>query len=260
MAKLILLARYSPRPKPKQPTEEAGESAADFRDRLRQYEEDVRLNSCDRQLAEMRDWAASKGHTILAEYREDALSGDTSEDRPVLTAALEACKKGCWLVVRDFQRLSRNSAFLLAALRDLTSRGVVVYSLTEGRHQEEDDEAWLSSGVRALFGEYYRRKVRKRTKARMIEHQKNGRRMSNIAPYGYRRNDENGRRLVPDEHEQAVIARILALRRDDPSISLRGIAGILTAEGMAPRSSVWRSTTIMRIIARHTATTEKQAH
>lgn len=221
--KTIVLARYSPRPLPPKPTE----------DDLKRGEEDRKKNSCDVQLEDARRWCAANGHEIVQEFREDNLSGD--EDRPILTEAIEACKRGYMLLVRDFQRVSRNGRFLMYVAGDLAARRVTLQSMTEGKYEHEDDEAWLSFGVRALFGEYYRRKVKKSTKAKMLLHQKNGRRMSKILPFGRMLDPADPKRHIPCPEEVAVIDRMAALYRD--GLGVRAIARQLEAEGILCRGN-----------------------
>jgi len=243
--KVILLARFSPRPLPPAPTEND----------LKYHAEECKKNSCDRQLEEMRAWCIQNKHDVMDEFREDRLSGDDAEKRPKLTEALAACKRGYMLLCRDFQRISRNAKFLMYTATDLSARNVTLFSLTEGKYEHDDDELWLSFGVRALFGEYYRRKTKKRTKKRMIEHQANNRCMSKQLPYG-KMHDEHGprngkgipMRMVDCPEEQIVIKRIIAAH--EAGGSLREIARQLDADGMLCRGRPWGHKTIANILRR----------
>lgn len=60
----------------------------------------------------------------------DKLSGST-RDRPGLTKALAACKKGDTLVVWKLDRLGRSLPHLIETVRALEARGVGFQSLTE---------------------------------------------------------------------------------------------------------------------------------
>lgn len=72
-----------------------------------------------------------------------------------------------------------------------------------------------------------------RTSDAMLRHQRSGRRMSAIPPYGMMVDPENDSRLVPNADEQKAIRRVLELKGQ--SKSLRQIAQQLTEEGYEPR-------------------------
>jgi DNA invertase Pin-like site-specific DNA recombinase len=74
--------------------------------------------------------------------------------------------------------------------------------------------------------------------------------------YGWRRSDEldaEGRKVVVEvAEEREAVARVLDLH--GAGLSLRAIAGALTAEGRATkRGGAWRSETIRKIVLRHGA-------
>jgi hypothetical protein len=82
-------------------------------------------------------------------------------------------------------------------------------------------------------------------RARKREH--NGYAGDGPPPLGYR---AEGRQLVPDPDEQAVLERIRALRAEGRS--LREIATALTAEGYRPkRAATWHPGSLRLIVNRH---------
>jgi len=263
--KVVILARFSPRPANSPGAGHQANQAAAERtlwDAPTKGAPSPDRNSCDVQLEEMREWCRAHDHTIVAEFREDMLSGD--EDRPVLNEAVDACRRGYMLLCRDFQRVSRNARFLMYLAADLAGRGVSLYSLTEGKYEHDDDELWLSFSVRALFGEYVRRKTKKRTKNRMLEHQAGGRRMSRVLPYGWRidpaskavqRRDGTAggpSRMIDDEGEREIIARIVAAY--DAGSSLGKICKTLEADRVLCRGSKWYPATLRTILRREGCT------
>src|SRR5215216_2248066 len=88
----------------------------------------------ENQLAELRQWCASAGHTIAAEY-VDRMSGAKGEDeRPQLSRLLQDAHKRrfdvvlCWAL----DRLSREGlAATIGYLQRLDNAGVVFHSYTE---------------------------------------------------------------------------------------------------------------------------------
>lgn len=245
MAKVISYARFSPRPM----------ATADGDD-------DSRENSCDVQLADNRKWCAEHNHNIVAEFREDAISGDG--ERQILNEALSACKRGYIFLVRDFDRISRIARFRMQVATDLASSGVSVWSRKEGLYQHDNDELWLAFGMLSLLGEYQRRKTKKITKAKSLEHQAGGRRMSEKPPFGWKL-DVNSpptkrivqgklitggpSRIIPDEDEQAVIVRIAEAYKAGESLAK--IAADLERDGVkCRRSKAWYRAALRSILRR----------
>lgn len=70
-------------------------------------------------------------------------------------------------------------------------------------------------------------------------------------PFGYRGGD-GSKELVPDEREQAVLARMLQLHGD--GLATRAIAEALTPPGRSTaKSGKWASASVARLIKRESA-------
>ena len=86
----------------------------------------------------------------------------------------------------------------------------------------------------------------------MLRHQKNGRRMSDEPPYGWRRDPDEDKQMVEDAHEQGVIQQICQLRESGEG--LRGIARHLNESGIRPRrAESWNHQTVKAILQRYAA-------
>lgn len=218
--KVILYARFSPRP-----------DAAE-------------CESCDRQLADLREHAARQGWEVVGEYRDDALSG-ADEDRPGLEAAIGAMKRGWYLAVRSMDRLARGNALTEAILGQVTARGGAVATIDGVCTATETPQQEFWRVLQQAMAQYQRRLIREATSRRMRQHQAAGRIMSHVAPYGCRVVDG---RLVPDEAEQAVIRQIMELAGD--GMGCRQIADRLNAEGTPCRRNGWHHTTVQRVLRR----------
>src|SRR5262245_56772941 len=91
--------------------------------------------SAERQVEIARDFIASKGWTVAAEYVDNAVSG-ASFDRPGLNALLKAIstkpRPFSVLVVMDASRLGREQAETLALQARITKAGVRIFHYQDG--------------------------------------------------------------------------------------------------------------------------------
>lgn len=241
MAEMVVLARYSPRPKP---------PAGAAPDKHLRYEEDQKANSCDRQLDQARAWAASNGHTIVDTFREDAVSGDGG--RVVLAQAVDRCRKGMILWVRDFDRISRKALYRLAVAEDLSDRGVRLFSLDEGFYNHEDDGSFAYFAIKAVMGELVRRGTKRKTSREMKRYQSEGRIMGGI-PFGYEvdpfsaPNERGGKsRRRPCEAEQMALPALRAFRASE--LSQQAVAASLNAIGVPARGGKqWTASKVAKV-------------
>lgn len=105
--------------------------------------------------------------------------------------------------------------------------------------------------IRFVFlwvAEYQRQVIIARTKAKMRQHQKNGRRMSAHTPWGWKRDPDRPAAMLIDEGEQATIRKVLAYHAE--GVPGREIARRLEAEGAPGRGKKWHHERVRRIIAR----------
>lgn len=221
----ILYARFSPRPKPKE------------------------CESCTQQLKELREYCRKRGYKIVGEFHDDALSGtDEWTDRPGMLKAEVACRKGMIFIVRAYDRLFRDAQKGLYFASMIVAKGAKVRSVTEPAASLDTPEGKLQMTILLAMAEYQRMIANARTKARMREHQKNGRRMSSLPPYGTMRDPGNTRRIITDTNELATIMMIVQLYSEGENYSQ--IARTLTGRGITPRTPPWRSTLIKSILER----------
>lgn len=241
--KVILYARFSPRPKrpgaePKPPDVPICESA-------------------EHQIAAMREWCKANGHEVVAEpFVDEEKSGDDF-DRPGIWAAVDAIKRGYLLVVWKFDRLARDTFLSYSIERDvLKAGGQVVSASGEGTiEQNMRPEDKLKIGMLRLFAEYEKAVIAARTKAAMLRHQANGRRMSAECPYGQEVDPEselngngNSSRMKSNPEEAVVIEAVKHLH--GLGMGPTAIARQLQARGYKPRGQCWHHQTVRRILAR----------
>lgn len=221
--KAILYARFSPRPNADE------------------------CESCEHQLAMCREWCEKNGYAIVAEHRDDRLSGaDEIEDRPGLWAALADVKAGYTLVASKYDRLARDVYLSISIERQIANAKGSLHSVVEGA-QHSDPQSVLLRQILQAFAEYERKIIAARTSAAMKRHQQNGRRMTAVdrVPWGW--SCAAGQKaLRPNDHERAALARMKELRADGSSLSR--IALTLENEGFKPRGKCWHTKSIARLL------------
>lgn len=184
------------------------------------------------QRAALERWAAAHGVEIVAWHADLGVSGGAALDK----------RAGLLSAVADLA--VRDAGLLLVAKRDRLARDVVVAAMTEqlveragarivsaaGEGSDGDDPAaLLMRRMVDAFAEYERAMIGARTRAALAVKRARGERVGKC-PYGYRA--EEGR-LVADEREQAVVARVRALRAEGRT--LRAIVAELDANGVRSR-------------------------
>jgi site-specific DNA recombinase len=217
MVRVVLYARFSPRP-------DAAESESNV----------YQLDLC-------RLYAARQGWEIKGEFQDEALSGD-DVDRRHLWEALDCLAKGDVLLVHRLDRLSR-SEYMDWIIREAVAKaGARIVSVTgEGTASDSPEDLLIRRVLQAL-SEYVKRAQAARTKAAMLRHQANGRRMSreDRTPFGWQPDPRSplnkhgkpgGLRQVVAE--QALISRIKQLYAH--GLGARAIARHLNAEGATCR-------------------------
>jgi DNA invertase Pin-like site-specific DNA recombinase len=190
---------------------------------------------------------------IVGRFSDKALSG-SDEDRPALWAAIEELKRGYILVVYRLDRLARSIYLSDIIERTVNKKGVSIVSISGEGTWANSDEDWLVRKILQTLAEYERKVIAARTKAAMLRHQANGRRMSKEPPFGFCVDPDDPARLIQHLREQATITRIIELHQTN--MSLRAICRQLKAEGYRCRTKHnWHHNTVQRIIKRYESCT-----
>jgi DNA invertase Pin-like site-specific DNA recombinase len=225
----VLYARFSPRPNASE------------------------CESCERQIEDLRIYCKGAGLEIAGEFSDHALSGgDGWEERPGMLDAVAVAKRGTVFLVRAYDRLFRDTDKALAFRAMLEAKGVQVCSITEEGANGDSMNAKLIRFIFLWLAEYQREIIRARTKARMLQHQAGGRRMSKETPWGTRVDPSDPARLVADEEEIGIAH--LIVERKAAGESLRGIGRWLQEQGYKRRGKeTWPHAIITRIVNRFSA-------
>lgn len=223
MVKVILYARFSPRRNAEQ------------------------CESIEMQLELCREYCRKHGFEIVAEYSDRALSGG-EEDRPGLWNAIQSLKRDYLLVVYRLDRLAR-SVYLSYIIEHAVSKcnAKIVSIAGEGTWQDNPEDELVRRILQAL-AEYERKVIAARTKAAMLRHQANHRKISSIAPYGYAIDPQEPDKLLIHAKEQQVI-RIIQ-RMKNRGYSNRRICRRLQSKDIPARGNSWHHATIANILKR----------
>ena len=198
----------------------------------------------------IREWIKEHDHRLVGLHRDEGISG-TVEEREALTEVLAAIRfNGAeGLVVTSLDRLARSLTVQEAVLAQVWSAGGRVFTTDEGEVPQDDPDDPVRTFVRLVLGavgQLERSLIARRLRRGRQHKAKQGGYAAGAPPLGFR---AEGRQLVPDPDEQAVVQRIVELRSD--GTSLRRIAATLTAEGLAPkRGGAWHPQQVARVLDR----------
>jgi DNA invertase Pin-like site-specific DNA recombinase len=227
----ILYERFSPRPKAK---EAECESIDQQHDRLVAYCTMTGL---------------TPSHVIQDPATTAAIPLSERREGKRLEALLG--RSGGHVVAQRLDRLFRDAADCLSTVARWDKRGVKLHLADQGGCSLDTSTAMGRLMLTNLAGvaEFERRLIADRTSEAMLRHQKNGKLMGSVAPYGWKRDMEDATRIVTDAAEQVVIEKMLQLRFDE--MSYEAIARELDRQGVKPRSGAkWDQRAVNRVIQR----------
>jgi len=204
--------------------------------------------SCETQEQLCREYAEKKGYQVIEVYSDENMSGKDL-DRPGLQDVLADLKRGEILLVYKRDRLARDLMISEFLRRDILKKKAQIECVDGLNMDETDPTAVFICQIMDAFAEYERKLIAIRTSHAMRRHQKNGRKMSSQAPYGF---IIDGDSLIPQEDEQKVIKMITSM--SESGISQRKIVKYLNENFKeAARGKEWRLVTVQRIIKREKA-------
>lgn len=205
--------------------------------------------SLEAQRARIAAAAAAAGLDLVALHADEGISGKRADNRPGLTAALDAaCRAKAVLVVYSLSRMSRSVTDTLAIVARLDKAGAGFVSLTEAIDTTTAAGRMMVTML-AAFAAFERELTAERTTAALHHKRASGERTGGV-PFGWA--DEDGR-LIPVPAEQAVLERITACRA--AGLSYRQIAAELTTAGVLTKQgkAAWTHTAVASILKRAAA-------
>lgn len=178
-------------------------------------------------------WSLASGVEVVAWYVEAVSGGAGLDKRPVLLEALAAvaAHRAGLLVVQKLDRFSREPLTAALGEAELQRHGATL-AVADGAGSGSDPTAELVRGILFSVARFEKMMIRARIKAAMAV--KKGRReLTGVAPYGFRAGDD-GKSLVPDAHETAILAQIRALRA--AGLTIRKVQSEATVQGLVGRT------------------------
>lgn len=199
----------------------------------------------DVQRSAIRSWAKRAGYTVALWTADEGQSGSNGLDaRRGLLDALTAVqdRKAGGIVVYRLDRLARDLVIQETVLADVWKAGGRVFSTSASEDAyldptgaEADPSRQLIRQILGAVASYERALVRLRLTAGKVRKRADGGFIGGQVPYGWR---SEGGALVPDDQEQAGLARMRELRAQ--GLSLRVIGERLECEGYPPkRAAHW---------------------
>ncbi len=217
--------------------------------------------SCEKQIEICQRYCDFRKLEVIGVFYDKNESGAKAANRPGLQLALhKTIKNQAILVVHSLSRLAWNTKETIKIIERLEHAKADLCSFSEKIDTTKDYSRYFYKTV-ALFVKLERELVSERTSDAMLRHQRAGKRMSFLPPYGMMKDSEGPTKLIINVDEQRAIKRMIELRK--AGLSFRAIARQLTEEGIKPRKvrrifkgryvlvyGKWRNDLIARIIRR----------
>ena len=204
------------------------------------------------QLGTLRDFARERGYTIVKEYIDDGWSGDILA-RPSLDQLREDAKKKMWqaVLIYDPDRLARRYSYQELVMDELRDMGLEVMFITVPSPKNSEEK--ILHGVRGLFAEYERAKIRERFRLGKVRKVKEGHVLLSEAPYGYayvaRQGDRHG--FLEIDPDEARVVQTLFDWVGNRGLTLRQVVRHLQEQAIRPRRSergVWNTSTLSTLL------------
>lgn len=174
-------------------------------------------------------------------YVDDGVSG-TTFDRPDFKRMVGDMEKGmlATVITKDLSRLGRDYLKTGEYAEVIFPRYDVRYiAVNDNVDTDRSDNEFMP--FKNLFNEWYARDTSKKIRAVFNAKAQRGGRLSTRAPYGYIKDPQNPKRLIPDEETAPIVRRILDLCASGKGPSQ--IARILSEDKvMIPDACAYRRT------------------
>lgn len=198
---------------------------------------------------------------------DDGVSG-TTFDRPDFKRMVGDMEKGmlATVITKDLSRLGRDYLKTGEYAEVIFPRYDVRYiAVNNNVDTDRSDNEFMP--FKNLFNEWYARDTSKKIRAVFNAKAQRGERLSTRAPYGYIKDPQNPKRLIPDEETAPIVRRIfdLCAPGKGPSQIARALSkdkvmipdaceyrrtGVRNNETTISRSYSWKASTIAKMLER----------
>ena len=178
-------------------------------------------NSITAQRQLIRDYIKNNPEFVrckVIERCDDGFTGTRFDTRPAFTEMIDMAKRGeihC-IIVKDFSRFGRNYVELGDYIEQLfpflSVRFISVNDGYDSAALKDGETAGLSVAFQNLIYDYYSKELSAKAKAAYRQMAEHGLYKSPHAPYGYRKDPKNKRKLVIEPDEAAIVREIFDMR------------------------------------------------
>jgi putative DNA-invertase from lambdoid prophage Rac len=207
--------------------------------------------SLETQQRQIEGWAAVKSLEVSKVYVESAVSGSVPlYDRPEGKELIDSLRPGDVIITAKLDRMFRSASDALGTLEAIKDKGVALHMIDLGGDVTGNGISKLVFTILAAVAENERSRIRERIFEVKQDRAKRGLFNGGLRTFGFDVEGEGkDRRLVPNAHEQRVLARGRALRAKGKTY--RDVADAWAAEfGMKKDPK-----TIQRMLLRQPETT-----
>ncbi len=188
--------------------------------------------SLDAQRAKIASWCALNEYPLMAVFEDAGLSGQRSDNRCGLQAALAACGRGDALVIYSLSRLSRSIRDTLDISDRLARVGVDLVSLSE-KIDTTSASGKMIFRLLAVLNEFERDQISERTLAALHYKKSKMEKTGGGIPFGFDLSSDRVH-LVENAAEQRIRWQVWTLHQQ--GWSLRKIANKLHDQGHVARN------------------------
>lgn len=167
--------------------------------------------SIENQRILLQRYAKENGFEVVDVYIDDGWSG-TNFDRPDFQRMKRDIENGNIdiVLVKDLSRLGRNQIETSLCIQVFFPEHQVRFvAVSENIDTDKGEDDFME--LRNLFNEWFVRDTSRKVRGGYRQRALNGDYTGAFAPYGYRKDEHNKHKLVPDENTAAVVQRIFQL-------------------------------------------------
>ena len=217
------------------------------RKQLDENGEDSKKKTITMQVGICSDYCSSKGYDVVAIHEDQHRSG-ADENRPGLHDALAELKTGDVLVVWRNDRLARGVFLSEWLRREVKKKGASIEAV-DSVNDDDTPESIMVRQIVDVVSQFERASIAAKTRRALLAYQRQGRRISRYAPYGWAIDPDNAKMLVEVEAEQQVIKIMLRMRGE--GLCFREIARELDELSVPTRGrGKWRHQTVSGVLRR----------
>ena len=168
--------------------------------------------SIETQRTIINQFVQEQGFPVYDEYVDDGWSG-TNFDRPDFKRMMDDVDSGkvnC-IITKDLSRLGRNQLHTGLYIEERFPMFGVRYIAINDNVDTDRSESTELMPFKNLFNEWFIRDTSRKIRAVQRAKAERGERLGTRAPYGYRKDEQDRKKLVVDEEAAAVVRRIFAL-------------------------------------------------